>query len=248
MQPFGYTGYQRDKVAGTYYAQAREYVPGNGRFHGTDVMSGVAASPFTQNRYSYCFNSPVVLVDWNGAWTSLSDIGNGIKNGWESVKKIGSAVVGAIGGILGAPAAIGKIGTILGLSKTALNILAKPFMIGGISSGISTLVGEGLEFLTGTQRRSGREIIIDILENSILGGGLSFLGSKIKIPGLNSGRNSYQSIFLSGIRKLVNGTGEMHLKTLVKGYVIQFIESLRDGFGTELYDWGKGEFLKCEKD
>ena len=43
---------------------------------------------------------------------------------------------GAVGGILGAPAAIGKIGTILGLSKTALNILDKPFMIGGISSGI----------------------------------------------------------------------------------------------------------------
>jgi YD repeat-containing protein len=27
LQPFGYTGYQRDNVAGTYYAQAREYFP-----------------------------------------------------------------------------------------------------------------------------------------------------------------------------------------------------------------------------
>ena len=26
MQPFGYTGYQRDSVSGTYYAQAREYL------------------------------------------------------------------------------------------------------------------------------------------------------------------------------------------------------------------------------
>ena len=328
LQPFGYTGYQMDDIAGTYFAQAREYAPENGRFHGMDVMLGLVESPFTQNRYNYCFNSPVILVDWNGEWPSLSDIGNGIKKGWESVKKvgsevletgkkalnsagkwiadhktelgviagaigvsaltvltcgaggivtaavvgasvgasatatvdivtgqtssietyIGSAVGGAIGGILGAPAAIGKIGTTLGLPQIALSVLAKPFMIGGISSGTSTLVGEGLEFLTGTQRRSGREIVIDILESSIVGGGLSFFGSKIKIPGLNSGRNSYQAIFLSGIRKLVNGTGAMHLKTLVKGYVIQFIEALRDAFGTELYDWVKEEILECEKE
>ena len=25
IQPFGYTIYQRDEIAGTYYAQAREY-------------------------------------------------------------------------------------------------------------------------------------------------------------------------------------------------------------------------------
>ena len=27
VQPFGYTGYQMDEVAGTYFAQAREYLP-----------------------------------------------------------------------------------------------------------------------------------------------------------------------------------------------------------------------------
>ena len=32
IQPFGYTGYQMDPIAGTYYAQAREYQPENGRF------------------------------------------------------------------------------------------------------------------------------------------------------------------------------------------------------------------------
>ena len=32
LQPFGYTGYRYDKVADTYFAQAREYVPRVGRF------------------------------------------------------------------------------------------------------------------------------------------------------------------------------------------------------------------------
>ena len=32
IQPFGYTGYRYDKVADTYFAQAREYMPGVGRF------------------------------------------------------------------------------------------------------------------------------------------------------------------------------------------------------------------------
>ncbi len=35
-QPFGYTGYQYDKTAGTYYAQVREYLPEIGRFIGED--------------------------------------------------------------------------------------------------------------------------------------------------------------------------------------------------------------------
>ena len=43
MQPFGYTGYQKDRVAGTYYAQAREYQPDVGRSQGMDrIVGGVA--------------------------------------------------------------------------------------------------------------------------------------------------------------------------------------------------------------
>ncbi len=38
MHPFGYTGYRYDNVAGTYFAQAREYVPRIGRFVGEDKV------------------------------------------------------------------------------------------------------------------------------------------------------------------------------------------------------------------
>ena len=57
MQPFGYTGYQRDKVAGTYYAQAREYQADAGRFSSQDIIGGFSENPETLNRYSYSWNN-----------------------------------------------------------------------------------------------------------------------------------------------------------------------------------------------
>ena len=63
-QPFGYTGYRYDSLAGTYFAQAREYDPGIGRFTAEDSMRD------SVNYYSYCCNNPLTYVDNNGLWTS----------------------------------------------------------------------------------------------------------------------------------------------------------------------------------
>ena len=59
---------------------------------------------------------------------------------------------------MGAPSAIGKVGTTIGASEKILNFLSKPFIIGGISSGTSTLVGESLETMTGTNKRGIEQI------------------------------------------------------------------------------------------
>ena len=66
IQPFGYTGYQSDRIAETYYAQAREYRAELGRFAGVDIIKGFAAAPYTLNEYGYCWGNPMVLVDLNG--------------------------------------------------------------------------------------------------------------------------------------------------------------------------------------
>ena len=71
---------------------------------------------------------------------------------------------------MGAPSAIGKVGTTIGASEKILNFLSKPFIIGGISSGTSTLVGESLETMTGTNKRGIEQIGLDVLEDLILGG------------------------------------------------------------------------------
>ena len=59
IQPFGYTGYMHDKVADTYFAQAREYMPSVGRFGGEDWIKGSIDKPFSLNQYGYCFGNPM---------------------------------------------------------------------------------------------------------------------------------------------------------------------------------------------
>ena len=66
VQPFGYTGYRYDAVAGTYFAQAREYVAGVGRFGGEDWIKGSIGYPTSLNAYGYCYQNPMVWVDRDG--------------------------------------------------------------------------------------------------------------------------------------------------------------------------------------
>ena len=55
-----------DSIAGTYFAQAREYAPEMGRFYETDLISGKITVPLTLNKYGYCFGMPMKYVDLNG--------------------------------------------------------------------------------------------------------------------------------------------------------------------------------------
>jgi RHS repeat-associated protein len=74
MQSFGFTGYQMDSTGGLYFAQARRYDAGAGRFVSEDFLKGHIAVPYTMNHYSYCWNRPMDLVDLNGKFPSLRDL------------------------------------------------------------------------------------------------------------------------------------------------------------------------------
>lgn len=56
-QSFGYAGYLPDEIAGTYFAQAREYDAANGRFTGEDPVHGNA------NWYVYASGNPLKYRD-----------------------------------------------------------------------------------------------------------------------------------------------------------------------------------------
>ncbi len=66
LQSFGFTGYQMDSVGALYFAQARRYDAGVGRFISEDFIKGHIAAPYTMNHYGYCWNRPLDLVDLNG--------------------------------------------------------------------------------------------------------------------------------------------------------------------------------------
>lgn len=144
---FGYTGYQRDSVTGTYYAQAREYIPYIARFGARDFVKGQQDDPLSMNEYIYCRDNPTEYVDANGLFvlTTLAIIGvgaavgsitcagvNAVSQGikiatgkqekfqWGSLA--GSAVEGAIVGGVSAIPGVGLIGTVAaGAAGSAAN-------------------------------------------------------------------------------------------------------------------------------
>lgn len=77
LQPFGFTGYQTDAAGGLYFAQARRYDAGTGRFVSEDKVKGFLDAPFTLNPYSYCWNKPMELVDLNGLWPEQDPLTEG---------------------------------------------------------------------------------------------------------------------------------------------------------------------------
>ena len=74
VQPFGYTGYRYDTVAGTYFAQAREYIAGVGRFGGEDWIKGSIGYPTSLNAYGYCHGNPMVWVDRDGKLKKAGEV------------------------------------------------------------------------------------------------------------------------------------------------------------------------------
>ena len=86
-QPFTYTGYQKDELAGTYFAQAREYNPALGRFMAEDIIRGTVLYPQSLNHYAYCYNNPEGFVDEDGEWATVA-IGAAIGAAWEGVSTV----------------------------------------------------------------------------------------------------------------------------------------------------------------
>ncbi|MBE5932601.1 MAG: hypothetical protein E7263_04145 [Lachnospiraceae bacterium] len=59
LQPFSFTGYQKDEAGEMYFAQARRYDAKAGRFVSEDRVKGNAYNPMTTNVYLYCYNQPI---------------------------------------------------------------------------------------------------------------------------------------------------------------------------------------------
>jgi RHS repeat-associated protein len=75
-EPYLYTGKEID-ATGLYYYGARYYDPDLGRFMTRDPLAGKKAIPQSLNRYTYCANNPITLVDPEGLTYRMCNAGTG---------------------------------------------------------------------------------------------------------------------------------------------------------------------------
>ena len=179
LQNFGFTGYQMDSAGGLYFAQARRYDAGVGRFVSEDFIKGHIAVPYTMNHYNYCWNRPMDLVDLNGMWPSLKDIGEGIKSAANSVGEfvsdhkdtiatvatvavaatviVGCVITAPVAGAVIAGAAVG--GTIGGISEITSQITSDGKVTSIKKVIISTALGAASGALTGGTASAATSIV-----------------------------------------------------------------------------------------
>ena len=237
--PFRYRGYVYDEETGFYYLQSRYYNPEVGRFISPDVLLSTGQGVIGHNAYAYCGNNPIVREDTQG-------------NLWGLIAAAVGAVVGVVSkvvtDVVSSVALTGEVhlsswqdyvGEAVGGATEAVLIAhgTPPTAAAAIGSGLSTLVGEGLSKITKNDyEKSWAEIGLDTLKDVACGAALCGASEKlptIKLKGLNAGRNSYSSVFKSGMTKLKNGTARrMSLKVFGKGLAVE----LFNGIGGTILD------------
>ena len=253
LQNFGFTGYQMDSAGGLYFAQARRYDAGVGRFVSEDFIKGHIAVPYTMNHYNYCWNRPMDLVDLNGMWPSLKDIGEGIKSAANSVGEFVSdhkdtiatvaAVGGTIGGISEITSQITSDGKVTSIKKVIISTAlgaASGALTGGTASAATSIVGNAALSAGGSVAKdvvsignganiSGKDMVI----NAAINGGIGALSGKI--GGAGAQYNKFKSTTVNTIlfngEKILGASTETIWREYGKYYTDSIAKAMLKGFG-----------------
>ncbi|MCD7744507.1 MAG: DUF6531 domain-containing protein [Lachnospiraceae bacterium] len=207
-EEFGFSGFLYDPVAGTWFAQARQYRGETGMFDAMDRFGGDITMPDSLNPYSYCVHDPLNHTDKSAYWFLVDDMiaaaiggaggfaGQLVSDVMESVTSgqfthsdwktyLSSTTGGAAGGVT--------------------TLYAGPIAGGAVSGAVSTLTGEGLTYLSNP------------------GGYTKSLGNVAKETVLNAG--------LGGLTGAVSGVIGKATRKLANTTVVQGVVSKLQGGG-----------------
>ncbi|WP_425248196.1 FG-GAP-like repeat-containing protein [Desulfospira joergensenii] len=100
---YKFTDQELDPESGLYNYNARLYDPVIGKFVTADTVVPDPANPQTLNRYSYCYNNPLVYVDPSGHFgfiigAIIGAVISGVQSDWDPEAMIAGAVIGGISG------------------------------------------------------------------------------------------------------------------------------------------------------
>ena len=215
INPIRYRGYYYDNETGLYYLLTRYYDSEIGRFISPDSADYLDPTTINGlNLYAYCGDDPVNNVDPTGHFAIISFlIGLGISTligaivgataytisesvsyaitgewSWSWAQFTGNVIGGAIGGAF---SMIPVMGTMA---------------VAGITEVLSTGIGMILQNEWEGTNYSVGQIIGTSVVSGLIAVGTTVISKAIKIPGLNSGRNSFSSISKQIVTKFRNGT------------------------------------------
>ena len=117
-----------------------------------------------------------------------------------------------------------------GLAGGWASLYISPLAGAALGAGISTLIGQGLEYLTCTNLRSFDNILVNTFISIGLATITAGLIKTFKIPGINSGRHSFNQVWNSGKTKAINYGYKISLKTLSKGFVSTLLKEYSLGW------------------
>lgn len=243
---FGFTGYMRDEISGLYFTNGRQYDAESGRFISRDSNPGTIITPITMNPYTYCYGDPVNYWDPTGevvAWLAIGGV-SALAN--VAIKAAGDVAKSVVAGEWKGSSWQSYVGTATGgfVQGATFAATGNIYAASAAGSAVESLTTNGLNMATGVQgyrKEDGyswknmawdatKSTAVSLVTTKASSTITKSVGKYIKIPGINKGKGSYQSVWKQLVTKTSNGTiGNISWNSIYKGAMVygglNFIDS-----------------------
>ncbi|MCL2860671.1 MAG: RHS repeat-associated core domain-containing protein, partial [Oscillospiraceae bacterium] len=239
--------FNNDRATPNTCLQSRYYDPQWGRFINADGVASTGQGLIGTNMYAYCNNNPINMSDPTGHLAVFgiiagigalvgvglqfaSDVISSVANNkfqlsnWQTY--VGSAVGGAVGGLVTMGAKSPQAGVMIG-------------------SGTATLVGQTIENKTKSGTKRPTSTVLTNTAISVATAGLISKVVPVKISGITANSGNMNAVYNAGITKLLTGyASTMSINVILKGITASFITELPSAVFSGFYSFFENQNSK----